>query len=56
MSKREVDELIELSKVAQRMTFKHKLKLMNEAAQLLRKNRPMKEVLDAADRVWRKAR
>ena len=45
-------ELIELSRVTRRMTFEQKLRLMEEAARILRKGRSMKDVLRQADEVW----
>ncbi len=56
MAKRRVEELVELSKITQKMTFKQKLRLMEESARLLRKGRSMKEVLQLADKTRGKTR
>jgi len=49
MAKNRVEELVELSKTTRKMTFKQKLKLMDETAHLLRKGRSMKKILQRAD-------
>jgi hypothetical protein len=50
MMKSRIDELLNLSKYFERLTFREKLKLMEEAADLLRKGRPMREVLEKSGR------
>jgi len=56
VAKGRVEELIELSRVTQKMTFQQKLKLMEETSRLLKKGRPMKEVLQLADEARRRTR
>ena len=56
VAKGRVEELIELSRVTQKMTFQQKLKLMEETSRLLKKGRPMKEVLQLSDEARRRTR
>jgi len=45
-----IDDLVDLSRRFSKLTFTQKLELLEEAAELLRKGRPMKAVLEEAGR------